>query len=122
MQTEILSEKRMESKNKKLVNLTLVSIIADVAVYILVSLFCVIFTNINIGYTGPVITVADAISIFAGFVWPVINIVLSIIAIVSSAKTNKSNLIMSIVELCVSVGGPILLGLCALLGALDPGV
>ena len=112
----------MDNRSKKLVNVTLISIVACVIAFIVSMVLFIILENVIKDGTNPIFNVLDFISIVVTVVWPVINILLSVAALVTSVKHNKSKVVMAVVELSLSVVGPVLYSLTYLLGALDPGV
>ncbi|MBR5386889.1 MAG: hypothetical protein IK142_04830 [Clostridiales bacterium] len=114
----------MEEKSKKLIKGTMVSIIVNVVVFIVSTIILIVVSNFAQGQTAvKTLEVVDSVTfILFVVVWPLINIILSIKALVSRDKPPVGYKGVAVTNLVLSIAGPLLYGLTYLLNLLDPGV
>ncbi len=106
-------------KCKKIINITLISIISNVTVFLFYCLGFIIAENLTWDISDIVIFIIGVLLIA---IWPLINLILSIIALVFSVNNSPKSVLLAIIEISLSIAGPILYGLSYLLDSIYSGV
>ena len=94
----------MADKSKKLVIITLISIITNVILFFVMMFGLIAADNLEIGISELVVSITGIILIA---LWPLINLTLSVVALVFSIKCRKSCIPLAIIDLSLSIAGPI---------------
>ena len=95
----------MADKSKKLVIITLISIIANVILFFVMMIGLIAANTLEIGVSEIVVSISGII-LFA--LWPLINLTLSVFALVFSIKGRKTCIPLAIIDLALSIAGPAL--------------
>ena len=108
-----------DDKCKKIINITLISIISNVTVFFVLLFGFIIAENLTWDISDIVIFIIGVLLIA---IWPLINLILSIIALVFSVNNSPKSVLLAIIEISLSIAGPILYGLSYLLESIYSGV
>ena len=108
-----------DDKCKKIINITLISIISNVTVFFVLLFGFIIAEKLTWDISDIVIFIIGVLLIA---IWPLINLILSIIALVFSVKNSPKSVLFAIIEISLSIAGPILYGLSYLLESIYSGV
>ncbi len=95
----------MEDKSKKLVIITLFSIIANVIFFFVMMIGFIAADNLEIRISELVVSITGIILIA---IWPLINLTLSVFALVFSIKSRNNCIPLAIIDLSLSIAGPVL--------------
>jgi hypothetical protein len=94
----------MADKSKKLVIITLISIIANIILFF-VMIGLIAANALEIGVSEIVVSISGIILLA---LWPLINLTLSVFALVFSIKGRKTCIPLAIIDLALSIAGPAL--------------
>lgn len=95
----------MADKSKKLVIITLISIIANVILFFVMMIGLIAANTLEIGVSEIVVSISGIILLA---LWPLINLTLSVFALVFSIKGRKTCIPLAIIDLVLSIVGPAL--------------
>ena len=95
----------MADKSKKLMIITLISIIANVILLFAMMIGLIAANNLDIGVSEIVVSISGIILVVF---WPLINLTLSVFALVFSIKGGKTCIPLAIIDLSLSIMGPVL--------------
>ena len=95
----------MADKSKKLVIITLISIIANIILFFVMMIGLIAANTLEIGVSEIVVSIFGIILLA---LWPLINLTLSVFALVFSIKGRKTCIPLAIIDLTLSIAGPAL--------------
>ena len=95
----------MADKSKRLVINTLISIIANVILFFVMMIGFIAADNLEIRISELVVSITGIILIA---LWPLINLTLSVFALVLSIINSENYISLAIIDLSLSIAGPVL--------------
>ena len=102
----------MADRSKRIVITTIISIIANVVFFFVEIIGLIVANTIEINVSEIFVSISGVVLIA---LWPLANLILSVISLVLSIKNRKSCIPLAVTELVLSIAGPLLFAFTYLL-------